>query len=61
MREEILRAILAEFGGPSGLAEQVRVTFKALMDEGRTATAARFLGQFLDYATEPEHKEPWQQ
>jgi hypothetical protein len=61
MREELLRAILAEFGGHAGVAAEVKKTFNALMEEGRTATAARLLGQFLDYATEPEHKEPWQQ
>lgn len=61
MREEILQAILKEFGGPSGLATEFKTTFKTLMDEGRTAAAARLLGKFLAYATKPEHKEPWQQ
>lgn len=61
MREDILKAILDEFGGPKGLAKEIKSTYQTLIDEGRTATAARLLEQFLNYATEPEPKEPWQQ
>lgn len=61
MREEILQAIQNELGGPKGVAEKFAANYKELMDSGSYISASRLLGQFLNYATEPEHKEPWQQ
>lgn len=62
MREELLKAVLEAMGGPAGFAKKCCEVYAQLMEEGKTATAARFLQTLTSYMTEPdvEPKEPWQ-